>query len=68
MYFNVSTTALWMRLNNLQEFDLLSSRKSNVCNIFGNTEMHYIAKYCCICGNKLENNLNGIERLGKLSL
>jgi len=61
-YFNVSTTALWMRLNNLQRLDLLSSRKSKVCNVCGNTQMHYVAKFCCICGNKLENNLNGIER------
>lgn len=24
--------------------------------------MHYAAKYCCICGNKFENNLKGIEK------
>lgn len=61
-YFNVSNSALWMRLNNLQKLDLISTRKSCVCNICGNTEMHYVAKYCHICGNMLENNLDGIER------
>ncbi len=61
-YFNVSNTALWIRLNNLQRLDLLDSRKTKVCNICGNIQFHKAARYCRICGNTLKNNLNGVEK------
>lgn len=61
-HFNVSNTALWMRLNNLQRLDLLESNKSRVCNVCGNIQFHKVARYCRICGNTLKNNLNGVEK------
>lgn len=61
-FFNVSNTALWIRLNNLQRLDLLESKKTRVCNKCGNTQFHRASRYCRICGNHLKNNLNGVER------
>ncbi len=62
-FFNVSNTALWIRLNNLQRLDLLESKKTRVCNKCGNFLFHPAARYCRICGNHLKNNLNGVERI-----
>lgn len=62
-YFNVSNSALLMRLSKIYRLDLLQNKKGYVCNKCGNASMHYSAKYCCICGNKLKNNLNGIFRV-----
>ncbi len=39
-FFNVSNTALWIRLNNLQRLDLLESKITRVCNKCGNTQFH----------------------------
>ncbi|AEY67518.1 ImmA/IrrE family metallo-endopeptidase [Clostridium sp. BNL1100] len=61
-FFNVSNTALWIRLNNLQRLDLLESKITRVCSKYGNTQFHGAARYCRICGNHLKNNMNGVER------
>lgn len=61
-YFNVSKTALWKRLNNMQRLDLLTSRKRPSCSQCGNTEFSSYAKYCSICGQPLKGNTNGIRR------
>jgi hypothetical protein len=65
-YFNVSVTALKTRLTNLKKLDLARSKKIDTCGICGNHCMAYSAKYCSICGTKLENNRDGIARISYL--
>lgn len=59
-FFNVSNSALWMRINKMYRFDLLQHKKGLVCHNCGNTSMYYTAKYCGICGIELEGNTNGV--------
>ncbi len=62
-FFNVSDSALMVRLGKTYRLDMLHQKKSNVCSNCGNESMDYTAKFCCICGIVLENNKNGVLRV-----
>lgn len=62
-YFNVSNTALWMRINKMYRLDLLQCKKGSVCNNCGNTSFSHFSNYCCICGKRLDKNLDGVLRV-----
>lgn len=62
-YFNVSKTALWMRLNNMKRLDLLSSRRTKSCSICGNISFSPFAEYCGICGTPLQRGLTGMRKI-----
>lgn len=62
-YFNVSKTALWMRLNNMKRLDLFSSRKTKSCSVCGNTSFSPFAEYCGICGTPLQRGLTGMRKI-----
>ena len=62
-YFMVSKTALWIRLNNMNRLDLLTSRKIRSCNCCGNMTFSTFAEYCGICGQPIREGLNGIRKI-----
>lgn len=59
-YFNVSSQAIWKRLNNLKKLYLLKSTPILTCQICGNKEISPYAYYCKICGESLIDNTRGI--------
>ncbi len=62
--FNVSKTALWMRLNNMKRLDLINSKVIRSCNKCGNTDFSMFSEYCGICGNPLNKaTLKGIRKI-----
>lgn len=61
-YFIVSKTALWKRLNNINQVRLLNSRKIRSCSLCGNTKFSSFAEHCCICDESIRNGLTGIRR------
>lgn len=62
-YLNVSNSALWTRINNLERFDLLHKKKVPTCSCCGNTHFSTFAEYCGICGQRLKGNLQGIRKI-----
>lgn len=62
-FFNVSNSALIVRLGKTYRLDMLYRKKGNVCSNCGNESINFAAKYCCICGIMLENNINGVFRI-----
>jgi Zn-dependent peptidase ImmA (M78 family) len=61
-YLNVSSRALWYRLNNLKRLDLLRYKVEKTCQCCGNTIFSMMAEYCSICGRPVRGNVKGIRR------
>ncbi|HCW05099.1 MAG TPA: Zn peptidase [Clostridium sp.] len=61
-YLNVSSRALWYRLNNLKRLDLLRSKVRKTCQCCGNTNFSMMAEYCSICGTAIRGQAKGIRR------
>ncbi|WIF95095.1 ImmA/IrrE family metallo-endopeptidase [Caminicella sporogenes] len=59
-HFIVSKQAVWKRLNHLKRLDLLKKEPQLVCKVCGNKKISPYAEYCCICGNSINDNTNGV--------
>jgi ribosomal protein L37E len=62
-HFNVSRTALKVKLMSMDRLDLLTSRKISTCSRCGNTKFTANSDYCFICGQPLWPNPKGIQRV-----
>lgn len=62
-YLMVSKTALWMRLNSMNQLDLLTAKKTRSCCNCGNMKFSPFAEFCGICGHPIQPGLRGIRRI-----
>lgn len=58
-HFNVSKSAVYIRLNNLKRLDKLSEPISFTCKICGNKNISPVANFCNVCGNILDSDNPG---------